>query len=75
MGTRGSSIGVLAGDQEKQLIRRLLYDYDPLVRPVDNESRPVDVRLGIDLQQIIDIVSACLCDKWVLLSCDGGVVT
>ena len=30
-------------------------NYDPLVRPVKNESDPVTVKLGIDLQQIIDI--------------------
>uniref|UniRef100_A0A5S6QEJ1 Uncharacterized protein n=1 Tax=Trichuris muris TaxID=70415 RepID=A0A5S6QEJ1_TRIMR len=43
------------GDYEKLLYKELLAEYDPLVRPVDNESEPVNVTLGIDLQQIIDI--------------------
>ncbi|KAL1235176.1 Neuronal acetylcholine receptor [Trichinella spiralis] len=46
---------ILAGDYERLLYKHLLADYDPLVRPVDNESQPVVVKLGIDLQQIIDI--------------------
>lgn len=48
---------VHAGDHEKRLYNRLLRNYDPLVRPVKNESDPVIVRLGIDLQQIIDVVN------------------
>ena len=50
--------GVWAGDYEKALYRDLLADYDPLVRPTKNESEPVEVTLGLDLQQLIDIVSA-----------------
>ncbi|KFD56985.1 hypothetical protein M513_02242 [Trichuris suis] len=45
----------LCGDYEKLLYKQLLAGYDPLIRPVDNESEPVNVTLGIDLQQIIDI--------------------
>ncbi|KHJ47283.1 hypothetical protein D918_02143 [Trichuris suis] len=47
----------LCGDYEKLLYKQLLAGYDPLIRPVDNESEPVNVTLGIDLQQIIDIVT------------------
>ena len=48
---------VRAGDHEKRLYDTLLHDYNELVRPVENESEPVKVKLGIDLQQIIDLVS------------------
>lgn len=44
-----------AGDWEKQLYRDLLADYNPLVRPVKNESDSVKIVLGMDMQQIIDI--------------------
>lgn len=48
---------VHAGDYEKALYNDLLINYNTLVRPVSNETEPVPVKLGIDLQQIIDIVS------------------
>jgi len=47
------------GLSEKRLYEHLLpkdRDFKNLLRPVDNESAPVIVTLGIDLQQIIDIV-------------------
>lgn len=49
---------VFAGTNEKKIFDKLLDDYDPLVRPVLNDSDPVVVKLGLDLQQIIDIVSS-----------------
>lgn len=40
---------------EKKLYTDLLSSYNPLVRPTENQSAPINVTLGIDLQQIIDI--------------------
>uniref|UniRef100_A0A7E4UZH7 Neur_chan_LBD domain-containing protein n=1 Tax=Panagrellus redivivus TaxID=6233 RepID=A0A7E4UZH7_PANRE len=44
-----------AGDHEKHLYDRLQHGYNKLARPVRNESNAVDVGLGMDLQQIIDV--------------------
>lgn len=49
---------IFGGYHEKQIYDKVLKTYDPLVRPVENDSEPVIVKLGMDLQQIIDIVSA-----------------
>uniref|UniRef100_A0A914CCU9 Uncharacterized protein n=1 Tax=Acrobeloides nanus TaxID=290746 RepID=A0A914CCU9_9BILA len=46
---------VWAGDHERLLYARLLHGYNKLVRPIKNESEAVAVKLGMDLQQIIDI--------------------
>ncbi|KAE9550587.1 hypothetical protein FO519_006193 [Halicephalobus sp. NKZ332] len=40
---------------EKLLYDHLQYGYNKLARPVKNESAPVVVILGLDLQQIIDV--------------------
>ena len=47
----------ICGRYEKQLLRDLMVDYDPLERPVINESSSIMVTFGITLQQIIDVVS------------------
>jgi len=44
------------GKFERQLLDDLLIDYNPLERPVSNESDPLEVTFGISLQQIIDVV-------------------
>jgi len=44
------------GKFERQLLDDLLIDYNPLERPVSNESDPLEVTFGITLQQIIDVV-------------------
>lgn len=46
---------ILAGDHEKLLYDHLQYGYNKLARPVKNETSPVVVILGLDLQQIIDV--------------------
>ncbi|XP_060854687.1 acetylcholine receptor subunit alpha-type acr-16-like isoform X2 [Rhopalosiphum padi] len=43
------------GRFERQLLDDLLIDYNPLERPVSNESDPLEVTFGITLQQIIDV--------------------
>ncbi|KAL6254405.1 hypothetical protein P5V15_014453 [Pogonomyrmex californicus] len=47
----------LCGRHEKRLLNHLLANYNNLERPVANESEPLEVKFGITLQQIIDVVS------------------
>lgn len=47
----------LCGHHEKRLLNNLLSNYNTLERPVANESEPLEVKFGITLQQIIDVVS------------------
>ncbi|KAI4486987.1 hypothetical protein M0802_012145 [Mischocyttarus mexicanus] len=44
------------GEHEKRLLNNLLSNYNTLERPVANESEPLEVKFGITLQQIIDVV-------------------
>lgn len=50
----------LQGYHEKRLLNHLLNNYNLLERPVANESDPLEVRFGLTLQQIIDVVSLML---------------
>lgn len=45
------------GPHEKRLLNHLLSTYNTLERPVANESDPLEVKFGLTLQQIIDVVS------------------
>lgn len=45
------------GPHEKRLLNHLLSTYNTLERPVANESEPLEVKFGLTLQQIIDVVS------------------
>jgi len=50
---------VEAGPHEDRLIKRIFYDnhyYQPS-RPVPDESSAIEVKFGLTLQQIIDVVS------------------
>lgn len=47
----------LQGYHEKRLLNHLLNNYNLLERPVANESDALQVRFGLTLQQIIDVVS------------------
>lgn len=49
--------GTLQGQNERHLLHFLFVErhYNPLERPVANESKPIIVKFGITLQQIIDI--------------------
>lgn len=44
-------------------------NYNRLERPVQNDSAPIVVELGLTLLQIIDVVSAYLC-----VATDGKIV-
>lgn len=51
--------GVDAGPQEDRLISHFFYEnqYHLSSRPVAVESDPIEVKFGLSLQQIIDVVS------------------
>jgi len=44
-------------DHEYRLIRDLLRNYDPRLRPLMNASHALNVTFGVALSQIIDVVS------------------
>ena len=44
-------------DHEYKLIRDLLRNYDPRLRPLMNASHALNVTFGVALSQIIDVVS------------------
>lgn len=45
------------GESQRRLYRELLKNYNPLERPVVNDSQPLVVELQLSLLQIIDVVS------------------
>ena len=49
--------GVRSGPNERRLIEDLTGKYNTLERPVLNESDPLELKFGLTLQQIIDVVS------------------
>ena len=46
------------GEAERRLLNTLMEQYNKLERPVYNESQAVELKFGLTLQQIIDVVSA-----------------
>ena len=44
-------------NQEYRLLQDLLRQYDVNARPVDNPSQVINVRMGVSLFQILDLVS------------------
>ncbi len=46
-----------AGKHQKRLLRKLFENYNPLERPVEDESQTLNVSLGLALQQIVEVVS------------------
>lgn len=57
------------GEYQRKLYRDLMENYNRLERPVQNDSAPIVVELGLTLLQIIDVVSAYLCE-----AADGKIV-
>lgn len=49
--------GCLGGEYQRKLYRDLMENYNRLERPVQNDSAPIVVELGLTLLQIIDVVS------------------
>ena len=59
----GLEVGLLqvdGGEAERRLLNTLMEQYNKLERPVYNESQAVQLKFGLTLQQIIDVVSAVL---------------
>lgn len=52
-----SLLGCLGGEYQRKLYRDLMQNYNRLERPVQNDSAPIVVELGLTLLQIIDVVS------------------
>ncbi len=49
--------GGLCSNQEYDLVKLLLTNYSPNVRPVINISQPIKVKLTLALNQIVDMVN------------------
>ena len=43
-------------NDERRLFNYLMRNYDNTIRPVHNASKPINIRLGITLTQIFDLV-------------------
>ncbi|CAJ0604281.1 unnamed protein product [Cylicocyclus nassatus] len=48
-------VHIQAAFREGELYTKLLEDYEPLERPVANSSEPVNVKMGLVLQQIVSV--------------------
>lgn len=46
------------GVYQKLLLRKLFENYNPFERPAEFENQTLDVKLGMALQQIVDVVSS-----------------
>ena len=46
-----------AGVYQKLLLKKLFENYNPFERPAEFENQTLDVKLGMALQQIVDVVS------------------
>ena len=51
-----SNIESEASDAEMTLFKKLFRDYNRLIRPVKNNSKPLDVEFGLTMSQLIDVV-------------------
>ena len=49
-----------AGQMHRKLIQNLFKNYEPLERPVQNETDSLVVNFGINIQQILEIVTIFL---------------
>ena len=49
-----------------QLYKDLMADYQPEVLPLYNKSKPVEVKFGMALQQIQNVVCVLFCKYWNL---------
>lgn len=62
-------VGAQGFREELRLLRELLTEYDPAVRPVKNLSDIVEIRMGVALFQIRELVSEMRderihCNQW-----------
>ncbi|KAL8197106.1 UNVERIFIED_CONTAM: Neuronal acetylcholine receptor subunit alpha-7 [Gekko kuhli] len=52
----------LQGEFQRKLYKELLKNYNPLERPVANDSQPLTVSFGLSLMQIMDVSPLKLTD-------------
>ena len=52
-----TSKGCYCGPEERRLLNDLIMNYNKLERPVANESEAIQLRFGLTLQQIMNVVS------------------
>ncbi|KAB0352310.1 hypothetical protein FD754_017167 [Muntiacus muntjak] len=60
----------LQGEFQRKLYKDLVRNYNPLERPVANDSLPLTVYFSLSLLQIMDVCSlqlADLCKIWISL--------
>ena len=50
---------------EHRLMYDLLTGYEKSIRPVINSSQAVDIKLGLALTQILDLVSICNTERYI----------
>ena len=53
-------VSVYSGEAERRLLQDLLAYYQKFERPVANEADAVQLKFGLTLQQIMDVVSNSL---------------
>lgn len=46
----------LQGEYQRKLYKELMKNYNPLERPVANDSQPLTVSFSLSLRQIMDVV-------------------
>ena len=51
----GKHVLTYASPDERRLLNDLLLDYNPLARPIINDSDPVKVKFGVTLQAIVKV--------------------
>lgn len=56
------------GPYQRTLLKNLLKDYNPMERPIANDSQPLTVFLSMSLIQIMDVVSHTFSLSFFLLS-------
>lgn len=54
----------MGDENEARLMRHLMANYDPAVRPAENSSLPLTVIFGVSLHHIIDVVSMLLFEQF-----------
>ncbi|MEE6502913.1 hypothetical protein FKM82_004679 [Ascaphus truei] len=65
----------LQGEYQRKLYKELLKNYNPLERPVANDSHPLTVYFGLSLMQIMDVVSDTDLQRFHVSGIQGNCLT
>ena len=57
-------LGALCGSHERRLLNDLNINYNKYERPVADESEALEIKFGLALQQILDVVSFVWVNLW-----------